>query len=289
MINDIYALFRKTLPDIIRSTDTVMEILSDDKNHMICHCDDNVPAGFSVINDNVIYLLCVEDQHRNRGIGTLLLKKSEDYILSKGFENVVLGAGKDYIMPGVPMNNGAHLFFIKNGYTHSWGDCGCIDMSMILENYEYHTHFIGEVINGISYRWANINDLNKITKLMNEASEGFAEYYQNSDMYGDSSDTIVLIAEKGDEIIGAVMVCTEVERKGTGTLACLATAQKHRNKGIATTLMKLGTNFLKEKGMRDVFLGYTYTYIENIYAALGYTVCMEYFKGEKKLFHGSSG
>lgn len=126
MINEIYHLFKKNLPYIERSEETVKRILEDKKNQIITHRNDEGLVGVSVINDNTIYLLCVDKAFQNMGIGDSLLLQSENYIISKGFKKIVLGTGKEYIMPGVPMNDGAHMFFKKRGYIHSWGDTGCL-------------------------------------------------------------------------------------------------------------------------------------------------------------------
>jgi RimJ/RimL family protein N-acetyltransferase len=57
---------------------------------------------------------------------------------------------------------------------------------------------------------------------------------------------------------------------------------KHQGKGIATTMVRLGTKYLKDIGLSHAFLGYTYTDILAMYRRAGYEVCMEYFMGEKK-------
>jgi ribosomal protein S18 acetylase RimI-like enzyme len=104
-------------------------------------------------------------------------------------------------------------------------------------------------------------------------------------MYKHDSTTPILIAEKNNEVLGAIMVNFEEGlHDNTATLDCLATEQKHRGKGIATTLTTLGTKHLKDIGIRDVYLCYTYTGIANMYRRIGYEICMEFFMGEKILF-----
>ena len=49
-------------------------------------------------------MLCVNKGYRNQGIGTSLLKESEDYIKKQGYKEVNIGVGYDYLMPGVPTN-----------------------------------------------------------------------------------------------------------------------------------------------------------------------------------------
>lgn len=277
MIDSIFNLYRNTLPDLIRNAEAVRDILQDKENHIIPYNQDGRLAGVSVINDNVIYLLCVDADFQRRGIGTELLAQSEQYIASKGFDKAITGAGKKYIMPGVPMNNGAHLFFKEHGYTHSWGDSGCYDMSQELKDFSYNEHSIGDVINGIMYRWAALGDLDSIIKCVTDAHEGFISYYREAL----SNKEPVLIAVKDNEVAGTLIVGTEAE--GIGSIGCTATAHKHRGKGIATNLSKLGTWHLKQIGLMEAFLAYTYTDIVKLYERAGYKICMEYFMGEKNL------
>ena len=307
MTNEIYTLFRETLPEIIRNPHTVEEIISDKANHIIFVRESDytnsvgnnmLPTEFlspenlsatnkliavSIIRENVIYLLCVDINYQNHGIGTKLLRQSEEYITANGYDKVIVGAGNNYIMPGIPMNNGAHKFFAKHGYTHSWGDEGCFDMSQNLNDFECANISIGDTINGITYRWAASRDLCNITKCVADAHEDFVQYYQDTKLYEPGGKISVLVAEAGEEICGTLMVAQDTEGEGLGSVGCTATMHKHREKGIAGTLVKLGTKHLKEIGLKKAFLGYTYTYILNIYRRAGYEVCMEYFMGEKPL------
>jgi len=283
MTEEVYKLYKESLPDIVRSEEIVKKILNDEDNHIITHRDHGRPVGVSVINGNTIYLLCVDRSCQNRGIGDDLLKQTENHIASAGHKKITLGAGKEYIMPGVPMDKGAHVFFKKRGYIHSWGDCGCVDMDQMLENYDYNELSIGDTINGITYRWATVNDLSSITECVSDADEGFVKYYLDKQIYEKGSCSPVLIAEKDNEVPGVIMVGIKTGYEDTGTLNCLATAHKHRNKGIATTLVRLGTKHLKDIGLSKSFLGYTYTEIVSMYSRVGYKVCMEYFMGEKEL------
>jgi ribosomal protein S18 acetylase RimI-like enzyme len=284
MVNEIFNLYKETLPDIIRNEETVKEILSDRNNRIISYRDGNRLVGVSIVNQNVIYLLCVDKSFQNRGIGAELLKQSENDMVSNGYDKIVIGAGKDYIMPGIPMNNGAHNFFIKYGYKHSWGDCGCFDMSQMLKDFDYNEHTIGDTINGITYRWATEDDICNIVKCVTDAEESFVKYYKNETLYEEGTKTPVIIAVKGNEVLGTLIVNVETEGKGIGSIGCTATVHKHRNKGIATNMVNLGTKYLKDMDLRIAFLGYTYTDIVNMYGRAGYKVCMEYYMGEKILY-----
>jgi ribosomal protein S18 acetylase RimI-like enzyme len=284
MINEIIGLFRENLPNVLRRESVLSSVLGDKGNHIIECRDGGKLVGVSVINEGTIYLLCVDKPSQSQGIGTKLLSQSEEYIASKNFKKVALGLGKGYIMPGVPMNDGAHGFFVKFGYAHSWGDSGCIDMCQALEGFCYNDYAIGDTINGIKYRWAEVSDLESTVKCVSDAKEDFVQYYQVEELYKQGSNAPILIAEKDNEVLGTIMVSVgEMLGDNGGSLDCLATAQKHRGKGIATTLTTLGTKHLKDAGLSNAYLCFTYTDIADMYRRIGYEICMNYFMGEKLL------
>jgi ribosomal protein S18 acetylase RimI-like enzyme len=281
MSGEIHKLFRKNLPEIIRSEDVVTGILSDKSNHIIERRYGDKLIGVSVINGNVILLLCVDEAFQNRGIGSDLLRLSEAYIARGNYEKITLGAGNDYIMPGVPMNGGAERFFERRGYVNSWGENGSFDMILELENFTYNEHSIGDIIDEITYRRASPADMDNVVKCARDADISFMQYYAEKSLYDENSTTLVLIAAKNDEVLGAVMVGIEVDFKGIGTLACTATVHKHRGRGIATNMVLIGTKHMKDMGLGRAFLSFTYAEILGMYGRAGYKIYMEYFMGEK--------
>ena len=260
----------------------VRNVLSDETNHYIRREENGGLIGISVINENTVYLLLVDGEYQRQGMGSSLLKESEEFIKSKGFDKVTLGVGKDYIVPGVPMNRTAHLFFEKHGYRHSWGDEKCIDLSISLSDFIYTEHKLGDTIDGNLYRIANESDRQRILQCCKDADSDFVEYYNDDNLYTCNSSDPVIIAEKDFDVRGALMIGTESEEKSVGYAGCIITAPRHRNKGIATNLMKIGTSRMKDMGLKNVWLSYTYTAVANIYSKIGYNICMEYFMGENE-------
>lgn len=282
MIDEIINLFRKELPEILIGCDAVLDVLSDRENHFIYRIENDKPVGVSVINENSVYLLLVDESRKGHGIGTSLLEDSEKYVKNKGYTKIKLGAGKSYIMPGVPMNKNAHKFFEKHGYRHSWGDERCIDMSIFLDDFNCNEHKAGDTIGGNLYRFANSSDIKGIISCCRDDASNFAGYYKNEDLYKPDSSDPVIVAEKDGEILAALMIGVGSAEMNIGYAGCLITAPHHRNKGIATNLLKIGTARMKDMGLERVWLSYTYSAIESTYSRLGYKVCMEYFMGEKE-------
>ena len=103
MIQELFDIYRRNFPFILRQKETVLWILSNDANIVLEHRNEkNTLIGAAVINKNTILLFCVDAEYRKRGIGTRLLAMAENTIKDNGYSQVVIGAGFDYIMPGVP-------------------------------------------------------------------------------------------------------------------------------------------------------------------------------------------
>lgn len=298
MTKEIYELFRKTLPYVIRDEGTVLRILGNPENTMIAERNpENQLVGVSVIHKNTILLLCVEEAYRNQGIGSRLLEQSEQAIKNAGYDKVVVGVGEDYLMPGVPtskryapaeneclsdgVNEVASRFFEKRGYRHSW-DCNCFDMKFPLNEFNKNGHSIGDVMDGILYRLATIEDLAGITECTNAAYEEFTGYYQNEFLYTENDSSRVLIATDGARVVGTLMVDMDRER-GLGSVGCTTVHPDYRGKHIAVNMVTLGTKYLKDAGMKEAYLSYTYSGLDHMYGYAGYKIFVYFMMAKKSL------
>ena len=106
MIEEYYGFYKRNFPYIIRNKETVMKILNDSNNNTFEKRDENgLLIGLCLCNKNTIYLLAVDSNYRNKGIGSSLLEEAQFYIKNGGYERIVVGVGEDYIMPGIPMRS----------------------------------------------------------------------------------------------------------------------------------------------------------------------------------------
>ena len=221
---ELYDLYRRSLPFIVRDQETVMGILSNAGNTIMEQRDgQNKLIGASVVNQNTILLLCVDGEHRGRGIGTSLLERSERMIADRGYDKIIVGVGFDHIMPGVPtcrnrskaenvelypeVDGRAENFFTKRGYVHSW-ECDCFDMRFPLSRFNRDDLKVGDTIEGITYRWAVPADIDRVCACVQDGFTEFTGYYREEGLYG-ASDTRVLIAVAGEEVVGALIVGAE--------------------------------------------------------------------------------
>ena len=300
MLSELINLFRENFPFIVRQDKKVEEILGNENNKVFTRKDeDGKIIGASVVNENTILMLCVDSKFRNKGLGSSLLKESEEHIIKNGHKEINVGVGFEYLMPGVPtskkvydevlkpdniysnVDDSAYNFFVKKGYFHSWEECNCFDMRLDLSYFNQNDYSIGDTINGITYVWATVSDISKIVECTDDACEEFTKYYKDEKLYDVNNSQRVLIAKDGDEIVGTLIISIETEAKGLGSVGCTTVKHSHRSRHIGVNLVILGTKFLKDIGLPNAFLGYTYTGLDHMYGYAGYKICIYYFMARK--------
>ena len=293
-----YELFRKNFPFIVREEGEVYRILQNPDNRFFDEYDGEELIGTALVHKNTILLLCVDEPYRKQGIGTRLLQAAEQAVRESGYQSVAVGAGEEYLMPGIPMaqkpfpqqlgkeqiydclSNSAYEFFVKRGYRHTWQG-NCFDMRVNLAQTEFEEY--PNTIDGISYRFAELDDLPKIIECTDAGEQEFTKYYQNNELYEKDAASKVLIATKGHEVCGALIVNRETEAKGLGSVGCTVVAPQFRGRHIAVHLTQIGTKHLKSLGLKDGFLGYTYSGLDKLYGYAGYKICIYYAMAEKTL------
>lgn len=303
-MEEIYEIYKKNFPYINREEKTIKEIINNKNNIIFERRDEKGKLiACAIVNENTILLLVVDKEYQNKGIGKSLLEKCENTIIEKGYDKIILGVGFDYLMPGVPtskkynpsvhenlderLDDKASNFFEKRGYIHSWGKYNCFDMRMKLSDFSQNEHSIGDTINNVLYRWATIQDLDDIVKCADDAcqyqDEKFSKFYRNKDLYNENNNQKVLVAIKDNQIVGTLIVSIETEGKDLGSVGCTCVKFKETHQKIGTNMVKLGTKYLKDIGLSNACLSYTYSGLDILYGASGYKISTYYFMGEKKI------
>lgn len=304
MNDELYRLFRRNFPMIVREEAVARGILAHEGNRVIERRDEQGHLiGAAVIHDNAVLMLCVDEDYRRQGIGSELLRLSEEAVARAGFGEIVISAGFDYLMPGVPtsrryapavnerlddrLDSGASDFFERRGYAHSWGG-NCFDMRFPLSEFPGTAHPIGDVIDGVTYRWAAPDDIERVCACVDDACPDFTPYYRNAHFYDGRHPDRVLVAEDGRAIVGALVVSLETEGEGLGSIGCTTVRTDRQGRHIATNLVLLGTAHLKASGMAEAYLGYTYSGLDRLYGRAGYRICVYYMMARKTL-HTNEG
>lgn len=298
-MNELYDLFRRNFPHCVRAESVVRRLLDDGANSVLrCRDEYGKLIGAAVVQENNIMMLCVDGKYRKRGIGSGLLAEAESVIGENGYASATVGAGREYLMPGIPVNRpvieedslkafefegpdeSALRFFQKRGYVHSW-DCNCFDMRFELENFSMPEF----AFDGLEYRWSEEKDRPGVLECVSDGFEKFVRHYDRDEIYCADSRQRVLIAADGTKISGALIVSVETEGAGIGSVGCTVVREESRGRGIASRLVAHGTVCLKQAGMRSAFLGYTYSGLDKLYGRCGYRICMYYYMARKNLYN----
>ena len=305
-MTELFEIFKKNFPFVIREERKVLDILGNPENRIFEKRNaDGALIGACVVHKNTVYMLCVDREYRGRGIGSELLRQAETIVRETGYTDISVGAGETYLAPGIPtsrpvcteevydkrgierlydgLTDDAAEFFRKRGYVHSWGDCDCFDMRFPLSEFSADAVRVGDTVDGILYRFASADDIPEIKKCTDDAHESFTKYYLDETKYTGEHGERVLIALDGAEVCGTLIVCAETEGKGIGSVGCTTVRHSHRGRHIGVNMVKIGTGYLREIGLTDAYLGYTYTGLEKMYGYSGYKICTYYMMAKKKL------
>lgn len=133
----LYNIFRQSFQDSNVSYEEFLSKLDFNDSHVFKYFDRNTGKiiGYSVVRENCISLICVLPQYQKQGIGTHLLKKSEDFIKANGYNEIFLGykGEKTSLFKGVPISNENYLFFNQNNYDNDFTVC---DYEIKLDSYD---------------------------------------------------------------------------------------------------------------------------------------------------------
>lgn len=160
--------------------------------------------GFSVVRENCISLLCVLPEHQNKGIGTTLLKQSENLIAANGYNEIFLGYKGETtsLFKGVPLSKENYLFFSKHQYDNDFTVC---DYEIALPPYIPQTDDAASIYNA--------NSSKELTMLFLRFLEGKDKKMYNKYCAFDNIDYIFV--KNGSNITG---VCAYSIDKDNRTL-----------------------------------------------------------------------
>lgn len=223
-------------------------------------------------------------------------------------------AENEKLYPG--LDEAASDFFTKRGYVHSW-ECNCFDMRFPLcefplcelgnksagtdealqgslgknhseENSDVgeNTYSVGITLDKITYRLAMPSDRDAVCTCTDAACPEFTEYYRADELYREGNSARVFIADAGNEVAGTLIVGVEDAEKSLGSVGCTTVRPTWRGRHIAVNLVTIGTKYLKEIGLREAYLSYTYTGLDHMYGYAGYKICVYFMMAQKNIGGG---
>ncbi len=293
---ELAGLFRRCFPFSYRAANTLLRVLSDPRNRVFAHRAGGQLAAAAVLQAGTVLLLAVDEPLRRQGLGGALLRRAEDAARAAGEPQLTVGAGDGYLTPGVPtgksffggdethipagLTDEAARFFAKRGYRHA-ADCDFFDMTVDLSR-----PLPGQALpeNGVRCRWARPEDREALCAAVRAAEPGFEKYYQNPDCYAEHAPerAVIAVSPQG-EALGGLLVSLGVEGPGVGSLGCTAVRPEGQHRGTATRLCRFAVAVMRGAGMRQGFLGYTYSGLERLYGRAGFAPSAYYMMAQKAL------
>lgn len=101
-VRELAELFRRNFGWAVRSDEAVEAALGHPANVVLEWRERGRLMGAAVMRRNTVLMLCVDERARGQGIGSALLARCEALLREQGYAEVSVGAGDDYLLPGVP-------------------------------------------------------------------------------------------------------------------------------------------------------------------------------------------
>jgi beta-N-acetylhexosaminidase len=259
-----------------------IELLRPEISHLIYARKDDLVIGYSMIHDNSISLLCIDPDYQNRGYGSDLLKKSEDYIKSHSQNEIILGRGNYYLLQGVPEENEDVITFFKNrGYKAEWTS---VNMELLLDRFSRENLDIPSCSELIEFEFYEETKRDLLLDAVKDAEESWVPIFE------DCIDPVML-AMINNEIAGFQILSPEGGRfkssnEKVGAIGCVGVVPGARERGVGTQLVLNGIEWLKSQNCRTIEL--LYVELVDWYGKMGFYVTHKQWMGEKKLNYNQS-
>ena len=236
-----------------------------------------------------ILLLTVDPDCRRQGIGTRLLNAAVDRFRSEEIGTVHLGANAELpFWQGIPTHlRSAKSFFEKHGweiYEKSY------DLIMDLRELLVPDWvMLRAQEQGVTVRPAQAEDVPAILSF--HAQEFSYRWFAKAIDEGRIGD--IVVALRGPDVVGSLIICDvgwtewtgrqwrEFLGQDMGAIGAVGVKESERGKGIGLALVAEGSRLLKERGVRNCFIHWTW--LVDWYGKLGYKVWQEYWMARKPL------
>lgn len=277
MYNRLYPIFQACFPNYAVTEAVFTRQLRPDLAEIICRFDGDRLIGYSLIHQNSISLLCVDPDYRNQGIGSNLLKLSEEKISRSGAQRIILGRGSHYLFQGVPTDDeAAQSFFADRGYSALWVSA---NMALQTNDYDPDRFPIPKAPEGLLFRIATEEDRESVLQAVATVQENWVRYYR-------SCTDPILLAILDSKIVGFEILEADGGIFGTalckvGAFGCVGVIRSARERGIGRQMVAKAIEWLKYQGCDSVHL--RYVELVDWYERLGFRTVGLQWMGEKSL------
>lgn len=220
-------------------------------------------GGFAVTSGNAVRLLCVLPEMRGNGIGTSLLKRAEEHILTLGCDRAVIGGTDSGLFIGAPECSAD--FFRKCGYSLSDRVAEMYGTPEMLRSAPeaaadfgfFHGSGLHEAVSAVEPDWV--------------------QYFDGGEIFcGTIGGKIASFCIAEDDV-----ECLFSDGSRVGSIGCVGTVPEFRRRGIGLKMVELAARELYRRGCKKIFIHYTGVY--DWYAKIGFRTGYMLYLGEKAL------
>lgn len=268
---ECFEIFKICFPKIKITEKIFTELSEINKGEIFLHRENNILAGFALVVENNIRLLCVHPDFRHRGIGDSLLKQAEEHIISQGHAYAKIGGESSQIFIGAVADSSD--FFEKRGYILSEP---IAEMGGGIKEFSASAFEIPIPENIFFGYFSGKRD--ELLRAVAAVEEDWVQYFSGGEIFcGFCGNEIASFC-----ILDKDIDCLISDGKSTiGSIGCVGTVPVFRRKGIGLRMVALAAEELKKSGCEKCFIHYTHVY--NWYARLGFENFLFLRLGEKSL------
>ncbi len=263
---------------------------------LLCRYLHTVPSSLNSYRGRAsIGVLCVDPDHRRRGIGSQLFELGERFLVSQGAADISLVHYPGHLTPGIPFEApDLKRFFAQRGFEDWTESC---DLRRQLSDCpvagDAEAEWPGPGGTAI-LRPAREGEEAAITAFVGQEFPGGWEYEATRffDAGGEPGD--ILIAERAGTILGFCRTYTPESRHLGGSthwfplltgrwggLGPIGIAAAHRGRGMGLALLRHSVTTLKSRGVDDMVIDWTV--LAQFYMKTGFRIWKRYWLSNKRL------
>ncbi len=263
---------------------------------VLARCLVEVPPELSSYRGHAsIGALCVDPEHRGKGIARTLYERAEAFLKSCGAQRITVVHYPYHLTPGIPSEAPELKDFLERRGFGGWHET--YDLRRSLDDYEFPPE--------VRQRWQEQNPQVEIRPAREGEQQAIVDFvarefpggwhYDTKRFFekgGDPSDMVIAV-ERG-EIIGFCHTFTpeSIELRGSthwfpllrgrwGGLGPIGIAAAHRGRGLGLALLCYSVWHNKQRGVTDMVIDWTG--LVDFYGRIGFKIWKRYWQGSKNL------
>lgn len=255
------------------------------------------PNSTDATKQGSIPLIMVAPEAQRQGIGSMLLDAALERLRAEKVSTVQSGAGgHTYFWPGVPENlPGGIAFFGARGWDRPETSFDLLrDVSDYATPPGLHERIAAEEV---TIRTPGQEDIQAVYAFECEHFPSWASFFLVEYLFFSKKASSILAAWDAEgNVIGTLLLFTEevgdsqaklwkpLLGNDMGGLGAVGVAEAWREKGIGTALVARASEILKERGVRNSHIGWTW--LLDFYGRLGYAPWRSYAMFHKEIIKG---